>query len=157
MEEQQMKTKYMILLGVIALFFIFFFSSQTGLFSVAEYNCSQGSSPPCDKAVWVEDKCSWDMTKCTDYCAADPDCHINVPKPNDCSMFYNPTPVSQVGYCKFNLCQWQDVPTAERTCTAFELGLQKWKWMLVGLLVTIIILAYSLFEVDFKGKKRGFI
>ena len=158
-EKMKFKENYL-LWGAIALFIIIILQPQSGLFATVNipevYPCPAESltESPCEGAVWIDTpKCYWDISGCEDYCASDADCKVMVDAPNDCTLFFKPHQEIQIGYCDRSFCNWQQIPTAERDCTATELFLQKYKWVLLGLLIFIV--AYIAFEKDWKGKKRG--
>jgi len=144
---------------LIAIIVAMTFQQTGGTFSVVptELDCPVGleENSPCDGAVFTgAPKCGWDLSSCEDFCAADSDCIIRVPEPNDCSLFFTQKNVTQIGYCKYNFCQWQQIPTAERECTGSEMFLQSYKYYMMALAVLLIL--YGLWEYDWRGKKRGF-
>lgn len=156
------KKEMYILYAAISAIVILVLLPNSGLFSTVNINeiypCPKESnvSKPCEGAYWVDTpKCYWNVSNCEGYCDTDDDCKINVDAPNDCSLFFQPHKVLQIGYCKNKFCQWLEVPEAGGTCNAFQLFLQTWKWAILA--IVLIIIAFFVFEKDYGGKKRGLI
>lgn len=151
-----------IVYGALVILVILALHPNAGLFATVDidevYPCPntyEKEHSPCDGAIWIDTpQCYWDISNCEDYCASDDDCKILVDAPNDCSIFFKPYGVWQIGHCQYSFCRWQDIPIAERECTATELFIQDYKWII--LIVVLVIVAFFLFEKDWKEKKRGF-
>ncbi len=152
--------KYLILAGVVILAFIFI-KPESGLFSTVDiedlYPCPNiGTPSPCEGATWIDTpKCYWNISQCAGFCNEDTDCVRAVPVPNDCSLFFKPSTITQVGFCEYSFCKYtEDEPVGDKVCTATDLFLQKYKWYLITGLILIIAGLFA-FEKDFGGKKRG--
>ena len=163
-EQMKFKKEYYFPLVLLAILAILFLQPEAGFLGAVPieeiYECPEGFSEntsvkPCDKATFTGiPKCTWDLSACDNYCAEDNDCKIIVPKPNDCKMFFEPEDAVKIGYCKESFCVWQEVPEAERECSATELFIQDYKYILA--IVLVLLIGYFIFEFDWKGK-RGFI